>query len=76
MGFQERDQAGGELILIYVTSPMDATSTSADFHIPTMFRLYQHWLNHLQVGCDALRSKEQLRTVIGAELEFRLERAK
>merc|ERR1711974_453371 len=28
------------------------------------------------VGCEALRSKEQLRAVIAAELEFRLERAK
>merc|ERR1711974_452221 len=28
------------------------------------------------VGCEALRSKEQLRAVIGAELEFRLERVK
>jgi len=28
------------------------------------------------VGCETLRSKEQLRTVIGAELEFRLQRAK
>ena len=29
-----------------------------------------------QVGCESLRSKEQLRAVIGAELEFRLQRAK
>jgi len=28
------------------------------------------------VGCESLRSKEQLRAVIGAELEFRLQRAK
>jgi len=28
------------------------------------------------VGCETLRSKEQLRAVIGAELEFRLQRAK